>query len=69
MNRFALMAILSRIITASVSKTYEITVEACQVGSSCSRCIERNKVAFDVDASSKTVVGSGIAFDGLALLI
>ena len=67
MDRFALMFIFSCITTVSVAKTYEVTVEACEVGSSCSRCVERNKITFDVDASAKTVVANGVAVDGLAV--
>jgi hypothetical protein len=67
MDRFALMFIFSCITTVSVAKTYEVTVEACEVGSSCSRCVERNKITFDVDASAKTVVANGVTVDGLAV--
>lgn len=67
MKHFALMVIFSCITAASVAKTYEITVEACEVGSSCSRCVERNKITFDVDAITKAVVANGVAVDGLAV--
>jgi hypothetical protein len=67
MKRFFMMIVLSCINTISFSKVYEITIEACEVGTSCSRCVERNKITFDVDASAKTVVAKGTAFDGLAV--
>ena len=53
--------------TVVLAKTYEITIEACEVGSSCSRCVERNKLTFDVDGITKTVVANGVAVDGLAV--
>jgi hypothetical protein len=67
MKHFALMVIFACITASSVAKTYDITIEACEVGSSCSRCVERNKITFDVDGITKTVVANGVAFDGLAV--
>ena len=39
----------------SASKTYEVTLEACEAKTSCSKCMERVKVQFSVDEASKFV--------------
>jgi hypothetical protein len=64
MKRFTLMAILSCIATISFAKTYEVTVEACEAKTSCSKCMERTKMRFTVVEASKSVTVSATKIDG-----
>jgi hypothetical protein len=67
MKRFALITILSCITAISFAKTYDATVEACEVNTSCSKCMERIKMHFTVDEASKSVTVSGTKIDGSPL--
>lgn len=53
--------------SVSASKTYEVTLEACETKTSCSICMERVKVQFSVDEESKSVTMSGTQIDGSPL--
>jgi len=64
MKRFSLMAILYCITAISFAKTYDVTVEACEANTSCSKCVERTKMRFTVDEASKSVTVSATKVDG-----
>ncbi len=64
MKRFTLMFVLSCIATISFAKTYDVTLEACEANTSCSKCMERVKMQFTVDEASKSVTVSGTKIDG-----
>jgi hypothetical protein len=53
--------------SVSASKTYEVTLEACEAKTSCSKCMERVKIQFSVDEASKSVTVSGTKIDGSPL--
>lgn len=51
-------------VTATASKTYEVTIEACEGNTSCSKCVERTKMFFSVDEVLKYVTVSATKIDG-----
>lgn len=53
--------------SVSASKTYEVTLDACEAKTSCSKCMERVKIQFSVDEASKSVTISGTQIDGTPL--
>lgn len=53
--------------SVSASKTYEVTLDACEAKTSCSKCMERVKIQFSVDEASKSVTVSGTQIDGTPL--
>lgn len=53
--------------SASASKTYEVTLEACEAKTSCSKCMERIKMHFTVEEASKSVMVSATKIDGSPL--
>ncbi len=53
--------------SVSASKIYEVTLEACETKTSCSKCMERVKMHFTVDEASKSVTVSGTQIDGSPL--
>ena len=67
MKRFSLMAILYCITAISFAKTYDVTVEGCEANTSCSKCVERTKMSFTVDESSRSVTVSATKVDGSPL--
>ncbi len=64
MKHFTLMTILSCIATIAFAKTYDVTVEACEVNTYCSKCLERTMMSFTVDEASKSVTVSATKVDG-----
>jgi len=53
--------------SVSASKTYEVTLEACEAKTSCSKCMERIKMHFTVDEALKSVTVSATKIDGSPL--
>jgi hypothetical protein len=66
-KRFALVTILFCIATIAFAKTYDVTVEACEANTSCSKCVERTKMYLTVDEASKSVTVSATKIDGSPL--
>jgi hypothetical protein len=68
MMKFLLAVVLfGYLSSASASKTYEVTLEACEAKTSCSKCMERIKMHFTVDEASKSVTVSATKIDGSPL--